>query len=142
MLKIDQKSGFSFFSSGPAALKIISGFISFCSKWPNQAFQNKQSKGGSKGLSQLSSTSQSYLRDSQIGVYPFQITTTWLFTLLLIISLLPAGFALVTTKDSVNHITEPGEYVFGLHKMTFTLAKSSNGMVLYATALETSTRYY
>ena len=136
MLKIHEKSGFSFFSSGSVATTFVSCFVSICSKWPNQAFQNKQSKGGSKGFSQLSSTSQSYLRDSQIGVYPFQIKTKWLLTLLLIISLLPAGFASVTTKASVNHITEPGEYVFGVHNMTFTLAKSSNGMVLYATALK------
>ena len=57
-------------------------------------------------------------------------------TSLTLLSLLPAGFASFTTEASVKHITEPGEYVFGVHNMTFKLAKSSNGMVLYATALE------
>ena len=54
--------------------------------------------------------------------------------MLLFISLLPAGFALASVNH--NHITEPGEYVFGVHNWTFTLAKSSNGMVLYDTTLE------
>ena len=136
MLKIHEKSGFSFFSSGSVATTFVSCFVSICSKWPNQAIQNKQGKGGSKSFSQLSSKSQSYLRDSQIGVYPFQIKTKWLLTLLTLLSLLPAGFASFTTEASVKHITQPGEYVFGVHNMTFKLAKSSNGMVLYATDLE------